>query len=358
MHVLILRNDIKGVVMKEIKLSIVVLVYNLEKYLPRCMESLVNQTLEDIEILCVDDGSTDSAPEIIEEYSRKYPHKVKAFHKENGGEYTTRAYGLNVAKGEYVAFVDTDDYLELNWAEKLYNAAKANDADIAVCAYERINFETQKTISVDMDRENITKKIAPDDDFIAYITTSLWNKIFKLEKIKECKFFPLVAYNDALFLLQVYIKAEKITLIPDVLYHYYVRYDSQINSLKGDIIEKLKKYLLEVKQIYIENQQYERMKEILDLMAFIHLGISAMYRASYDKSVDMKKSFKETKAYLDKHFPTWRKSPFLKIKNCYNKGIRHIGLYGISILYKLNLEMVFIKVYRFFIDRLKIDIKF
>lgn len=82
----------------EYKLTIVALVYNLEKYLPRCLDALVNQTLDNIEILCVDDGSTDSAPQIIEEYAKKYPDKMKVFHKKNGGEFTTRNYGLERAK--------------------------------------------------------------------------------------------------------------------------------------------------------------------------------------------------------------------------------------------------------------------
>lgn len=129
------------------KVSIVVAVYNLEKYLPRCLDALVNQTLQEIEILCVDDGSTDSAPQIIDEYAIKYPEKVKAFHKPNGGEFTTRNYGLERATGEYVTFVDTDDYVEPNWAEKLYIAAKENDADLAVCGFERIDLETGKVVS-------------------------------------------------------------------------------------------------------------------------------------------------------------------------------------------------------------------
>ena len=120
--------------MSNYKLSIVAAVYNLEKYLPRCLDALVNQTLQEIEILCVDDGSTDSAPQIIDEYAKKYPNKVKAFHKTNGGEFTTRNYGLERATGEYVTFVDTDDYVEKTWAEKLYNVAKENDADMAVLA--------------------------------------------------------------------------------------------------------------------------------------------------------------------------------------------------------------------------------
>ena len=132
------------------KLSIVALVYNLQDYLPRCLDALVGQTLQEIEILCVDDGSTDNAPQIINEYAKRYPEKIKVFHKENGGEFSTRNYGLQRAKGEYITFVDTDDYVEKDWAEQLYRPAKENDADIAVCAFERIDMATGNVVGRDM----------------------------------------------------------------------------------------------------------------------------------------------------------------------------------------------------------------
>ena len=341
------------------KLSIVALVYNLKKYLPRCLDALVNQTLQEIEILCVNDGSTDSAPQIIEEYAKKYPAKVKVFHKENGGEFTTRNYGLERAQGEYVTFVDTDDYVELDWAEKLYNAAKENDADIAVCGFERIDLKTNKVVGKDMTKHGYTTKIVnPKDDFVLFINPAPWNKIYKRELIKEFRFLPFRGFNDTLFLVSTYTKVKKITFIPNVLYHYYLRYDSQIHTVNMQDVNNLKKYLLEVKELYINKQKYEEMKYILDMMAFIHLGISVMYRLSYDKEVSIKKEIKETIKYLDKEFPTWRNSPFLKFNYCIKKGIKHIGLFGISKLYKLNMPMLFIYVYKFVVDKLKIDIKF
>ena len=136
--------------MSEVKVSIVVPIYNLEKYIPRCLDALVNQTLEEIEILCVDDGSKDSAPQIIEDYKAKYPNKVKTFHKENGGEWSARTYGLKQAIGEYVGFIDSDDVPEVTWAEKLYEAAKKNGADIAFSGYDRVDLDTGKTVSVEM----------------------------------------------------------------------------------------------------------------------------------------------------------------------------------------------------------------
>ena len=344
---------------KQIKLSIVAAVYNLEKYLPRCLDALVNQTLQDIEILCVDDGSTDSAPQIIEEYAKRYPDKIKTFHKQNGGEFTTRNYGLQRAKGEYVTFVDTDDYVEPNWAEKLYTAAKENDADLAVCGFERIDLETNKVVATNMTNfGNTVRQINPKDDFILFINPAPWNKIYKRDKIKDLEFLPFRGFNDTMFLASCYTRMKKIAFVPDVLYHYYLRYDSQIHTVNKQDVNNLKKYLLEVKQLYIKSGKYDEMKYLLDTFAFLHLGTSVMYRVSYDKTVDIKQMLKETIKYLDDNFENWRKSPFLKLGYSLKHGFKHIALWGVSLLYKLGIPNVYIKVYRFLVDKLKIDIKF
>ena len=212
--------------MSSVKVSIVVPIYNLEKYIPRCLDALVNQTLEDIEILCVNDGSKDSAPEIIEDYKKRYPNKVKTFHKENGGEWSARTYGLKQATGEYVGFIDSDDIPEVTWAEKLYNAAKENDADIAFCGYDRVELETGKVVSTEMTQYGVmNKEVDWNDDFIVYANPSLWNKLYRLEKVKHLEFLPFRGCNDTLFLIHSYMDGvKKLTFIPDVLYHYYLRY--------------------------------------------------------------------------------------------------------------------------------------
>ena len=310
---------------EEIKLSIVVAVYNAENLLPRCLDALVNQTLDNIEILCVDDGSTDSAGMIVDEYAKNYPNLIKAFHKENGGEFTTRNYGLERARGEYVTFVDNDDWVEQTWAEKLYNAAKENNADLAVCGFERIDFDTNKVVGKDMTSYGYTcKKIEPKDNFMVFINPAPWNKIYKREKVKDLKFLPFRGFNDTMFLASSFINIEKIAFVPDVLYHYYLRSVSQIHNINIKDVNNLKKYLLEVKEYYIKSEKYDEMKYILDLMAFVHLGISVMYRASYDKDIKIRELLQETIKYLDENFSTWRKSPFLKFNYCVKRGIKHI----------------------------------
>ena len=340
------------------KLSIVALVYNLEKYLPRCLDSLVNQTLDGIEILCVDDGSKDSAPQIIDDYANRYPDLVKAFHKENGGEFTTRNYGLERAQGEYVTFVDTDDYVEPNWAEKLYNAAKENDADMAVCGFERIDLATGKVVSRDMTGfGNAVKKVNALDDFCVFINPAPWNKIYKREKVKDLRFKNFRGFNDMIFLASSYSKVEKIAFVPDVLYHYFLRYDSQIHSVNEQDVNNFKKYLLELKDLYIQEGKYENMQDIISFLVFLHLGMSVMYRASYDKSIKMGSMLKDTVRYMDENFKSWRKNKFLRFGYSFRHGVKRIALWGVWWLYKHNMGMVYINIYRFVIDKLKIDIK-
>ena len=126
-----------------IKVSIIVPVYGVEEWLSRCLDSLVNQTLNDIEIIVVNDGSPDNSQAIIDEYERKYPDMVKGYQKENGGLSDARNYGMKYATGEYIAFVDSDDYVDLAMYEKLYLKAKEDNADAVTCAYFKVN-EKQK----------------------------------------------------------------------------------------------------------------------------------------------------------------------------------------------------------------------
>ena len=117
--------------MSEIKVSVILPVYNVEKYIRQCLDSIVNQTLKDIQIICVDDGSTDSSPEIIEEYARK-DSRVIAIHQENGGAGAARNNGLRHAAGKYLSFLDSDDFFELNMLEEAYNCAEQYGADFVV----------------------------------------------------------------------------------------------------------------------------------------------------------------------------------------------------------------------------------
>ena len=134
--------------MNKYKVSIIIPVYGVEKYVSKCLESLVNQTLNDIEIIVVNDGTKDNSQKIIDKYVKKYPDKVKSFIKENGGQGSARNYGLKQANGDYIGYVDSDDYVELEMYEKLYNKAISDNLDIAICGNYNVS-EDYKNKKVD-----------------------------------------------------------------------------------------------------------------------------------------------------------------------------------------------------------------
>ena len=124
-----------------------------------------------------------------------------------------------------------------------------------------------------------------------------------------------------------------------------------------NVIENLKKYLLVTKENAIKQGIYEEFKYCLDEMAFLHLGISWMHMVSYDKSVKMQELLKDTTRYLDKEFPTWRKSKFFKLSHCFPKGIKFIGIWGVHLLYRMGLPIIYIWGYKFLVEKLHIVIK-
>ena len=147
------------------KISIVVPIYNVEKYLKQCIESIINQTLQDIEIILVDDGSPDNCPQICDEYAKK-DNRIKVVHKKNGGLSSARNAGIEVATGDFIGFVDSDDYIELDMYEKMYNIAKENHVDFVVSDYYKVSDKGKIITTIDMnegiyDKNRIIKEIFP-----------------------------------------------------------------------------------------------------------------------------------------------------------------------------------------------------
>ena len=145
------------------KVSIVVPIYNVEKYLKQCIESIINQTLQDIEIILVDDGSPDNCPQICDEYAKK-DSRIKVVHKKNGGLSSARNAGIEVATGDFIGFVDSDDYIELDMYEKMYNIAKENHVDFVVSDYYKVSDKGKIITTIDMnegiyDKNRIIKEI-------------------------------------------------------------------------------------------------------------------------------------------------------------------------------------------------------
>ena len=197
--------------MQKPKISFVVPVYKSEKYIRRCLDSLVKQSLEDIQIVCVNDGSPDNSLSILKEYEAKYSN-IKVISKENGGVWYARLDGVRAADGEYIGFLDADDYVEKDFAKLMYESVSKNQSDIAVCGFKRIDENTRKVLSQEM--KYASSRIIYMDknpEEIISINTALWNKIYKADVLKatfNVKSPPRIL-EDAMFISLVYINAHK-----------------------------------------------------------------------------------------------------------------------------------------------------
>ena len=172
------------------KVSVIIPVYNVEKYLRECLNSVVNQTLKDIEIICVNDGSTDNSLAILQEYA-KNDKRIVLINQENKNAGAARNTGLAHATGEYLSFLDSDDFFELNMLEEMYNSAKENSLDIVICDYDKYNTvekiykAPKKTLTTDSwDGIIFNYKDVPDGIFTGFLIAA-WNKMFSRKFIEK-----------------------------------------------------------------------------------------------------------------------------------------------------------------------------
>ena len=213
------------------KVSIIVPVYNVEKYLKRCLDSLVNQTLKDIEIICINDGSTDGSLTILNEYVRN-DDRIVVINQENSGVSVARNNGIDVAKGEYVGFVDSDDWVSEDYFEKLYNFAIQNNAEIAVGSIIRLHkFNRRKFLT--FDKAIVTSDINLKFELCDMPEKSyVWNKIYKSSKLKEIglKFEEGIVFEDCIFTPQALFYFDKMVTVPDSYYFYWRRSNSIVKQ--------------------------------------------------------------------------------------------------------------------------------
>ena len=213
---------------KRPKVSVIVPVYKVEPWLRECMDSLVNQTLQEIEIIAVDDGSPDNCGKILDEYADKYKEKVKVIHQQNGGVSRARNAGLDIAKGEYITFADSDDYLDLRAYEFMYKYAKNDDIDILHCDYRWFEDGHDSHINkIDFsDAPSITAKdyIYNRDYKKYYVYYFIKYEIIQNDKLR---FIPGLNWaEDTCFLFMALANSNKIKLIPAKFYNYRGRPNS------------------------------------------------------------------------------------------------------------------------------------
>ncbi|WP_405292819.1 glycosyltransferase family 2 protein [Methanobrevibacter sp.] len=304
--------------------SVIIPVYNVEKYLKECLDSVCNQTLANIEIICVNDGSTDNSLAILNEYAQN-DERIKIISQENQGLGAARNRGLEDASADYVYFLDSDDYIELTTLEKLFNNAVSNSSDVVLFKFKKVDdnknmhkrgieFKIDKIFgNIDYDNFSFTYK-----DVRRHVMNSAFSaclKLYKKELIEKYRFPEDLHFEDVPVHVQVMLEAERISFVPEYLYNYRSNPDSILNSdAKGfDIFE-----VIDIVENYLkENGHYDELED-----EFIFFKIAQIL--VYLPSTDCEEYFQKAKSEFSK----------ISIKN--RKSLKKYALKGYKLVLKSN----------------------
>lgn len=235
-----------------VKVSVIVPIYNVEKYLKTCMDSILSQSLEDIEIICIDDGSTDSSPVILDKYAKK-DNRVKVIHKENSGYGNSMNMGMNVAHGEYIGIVESDDYILPDMYKTLYACASANDLDLVksecIQFWDTLSYSRRVHIK---EMEPYFRKVLKEEDrnlfyqFYMNTWTGIYRRQFLMENGIQHNETPGASYQDNGFWIQTMSLCRRAMWLDDAFYMY--RQDNPMASVKN----KDKVWTMHREYLYVE----------------------------------------------------------------------------------------------------------
>ena len=312
------------------KVSIIVPIYNVEKYLERCIDSLIGQTLDDIQIILVNDGSTDNSGKIAKEYAIKYQDKIIYLEKENGGLSDARNYGLLYATGEYIGFLDSDDYIDKEAYKAMYDKAKQENADYIECDFI---WEYPNKIKEDKRVEYKNKK-----EMLAFVRVVAWNKLIKREVIEENNLeFPKgLRYEDVEFTYKLIPHLNKVSYINKYFIHYTQR-ENSIANVQNARTAEIFTILDDVINYYKENEFYKEYEDELEYNYTRYLLCSSLKRICkiQDKETRIR-LINETWNKLNSEFPNWKKNQVLNSVNIgKNKYMRTMNKFTYTIYTKL-----------------------
>ena len=341
---------------KKVKVSIVIPCYNAEKYIKKCLDSIFAQTFKNFELICVNDGSTDSTLDILNEYAKKNSCMTVITKKNEGGKNTTK-FGVSLANGEYICAIDNDDYVAPDYLQKLYTAITKNNSDIAICGFQREDYVTRKIYSKEMNKYNKTVNLSDNYGIILEINTSLWNKLFKKEIFKSIVDYDLtaLAMGDMTLMAYMYANIEKVTFISDILYYYQVREGSNISNISVYTVDSIYDNLIRIKKDRYLSSKPE-MIEIIDAYAFLHLGVSTMYRI-YQSNNNYKKMFRRNCEVLNEYFSSWKTNKYYRLSYVIKNKGENLKLSICNLFYKIHMFKLFLAVYNFVTTKLKFEIK-
>ena len=302
------------------KVSVIVPIYNVEKYLEKCINSLLSQTLEDIQIILVNDGSKDNSGNIAKEYEKNNKNGVIYVEKENGGLSDARNYGLKYATGDFIAFLDSDDYIEKNAYEEMYNKAIEENADYVECDFI---WEFPNKIRVDKQYPYKNKK-----EMLSFVRVVAWNKLIKRQLITDNNLeFPKgLRYEDVEFTYKLIPFINKFAYVDKPFIHYVQR-EGSIANVQNERTAEIFTVLDNVIEFYKKKNIYEEYRDELEYNYARYLLCSSLKRMCKIKDKTIReKLLTESWERLNSNFPNWKENVILKTVNIgKNKYMRTVN---------------------------------
>lgn len=313
------------------KVSIIMPVYNTQKYLRRCLDALVNQTLKDIEIIAVNDGSTDGSLDILQEYAAKY-EMIRVISKENGGQATARNLGIKESTGEYIGFADSDDYVDVTMFEKMYSLAKQKNCDMVECCFHYL-METDGEPKVLQPRGRV-REYKNQHDMLIDPQVSPWNKLYRREVLMQPDvYFPEgLIYEDTAFYIKTIPHVKSAAYLDEQLVYYFLRGNSTMNANKSQKVGNIFPVLENILEFYKKHGFYEEYIQELEYFCVKIVLCSSLSRIGRvtDKKLEnelLDKSF----AFINRYFPWYKQNPYfsgkigLYIKNVNRWNSKYLG---------------------------------
>ena len=297
-----------------IKVSVVVPVYNAQEYLEDCVESLVHQSIKEIELIFINDGSTDGSLKILQEYQEKYPEKIHIITKENGGQASARNVGIAQAKGKYIGFVDADDYVAECMYEKMYNLAEKEQSDYVECRYQYLKVGKHGEVEKLPCYGNVRPYEKREEMFLDPLV-SPWNKLYRTQILKEKHIgFPEgVVYEDTAFYAKVIPYIQKTSYEPEEYVYHFLRMGSTMNAKNDERVGHIFPVLQNVLDFYQQNHLFELYEKELEYFCVKILLCSSLGRVAKVSSFSLRRQYEDdTMRFIRDHFPNYRHNSYIR----------------------------------------------
>ena len=285
-------------------ISIIVPIYNAEKYLSKCINSLINQTKKEIEIILINDGSTDRSEEIINNYRDE---RIKYLKNENQGIGKTRNFGIEKATGKYLMFVDSDDYLKEDACEILFKKAEKEKLDLVICNYYKVDEETDKKEIIEI-KEFKNTKLKDNKELLLNVNLAPWNKLYKRDLIKKnkIKFVENLKYEDAPFVVETMDKAKRIGQVTEALNYYVIHKNSETTIRDRKVFDIIK--IVNIIRKYFSNRK--AFTEIINKLSVrILTNYTIQQRMQQDKKI-AKEFINQAFQYMQENIPDYKDNKY------------------------------------------------